>query len=133
MKMRRYGSSSELTIRQWDVNSFFEAPSERLVNVPRMVRRPKDHDDLVVTAFGQSKVRVIDTNTTTGGSVLCIGTTAHLVQLRPSIWMRSSALKRRDASCSESVPRCEHSESISSIKIVLGAKNLACREWGKAH
>ncbi|KAE8751476.1 hypothetical protein FOCC_FOCC001723 [Frankliniella occidentalis] len=49
----------------------------------------------------------------------------HLVQLSPSIWMSSSALKRREASCSESVPRCEQSESISSMKMVLGAKKRA--------
>lgn len=55
---------------------------------------------------------------------------SHLFELMPSICIRSSALKRRDASCSESVPLCEHSESISSMNIVLGELNLAWNRSG---
>jgi len=39
----------------------------------------------------------------------------------PSIWTSSSDLTLLLASCSDSEPRREHSESISSMKIVLGA------------
>lgn len=39
----------------------------------------------------------------------------------PSICISSSALKRRDASCSESAPRTAQRESTSSKNIVLGA------------
>ena len=45
----------------------------------------------------------------------------YLFELIPSICTRSSDLTLREASCSDSEPRLEHNESISSIKIVLGA------------
>lgn len=44
---------------------------------------------------------------------------------KPSICMRSSALNLRLASCSVSVPLAAHKESTSSMKMVLGAWNLA--------
>mmetsp|Transcript_8519 Transcript_8519/g.31898 ORF Transcript_8519/g.31898 Transcript_8519/m.31898 type:complete len:200 (-) Transcript_8519:187-786(-) len=43
----------------------------------------------------------------------------------PSICTRNSDFTRRDASCSPDAPRDVHSESISSMKIVLGAWFLA--------
>mmetsp|Transcript_56149 Transcript_56149/g.123264 ORF Transcript_56149/g.123264 Transcript_56149/m.123264 type:complete len:262 (+) Transcript_56149:238-1023(+) len=49
-----------------------------------------------------------------------------LVSLRrPSMWIKNSDLKRRDASCSMFEPRCERRESISSKKRMEGTRALA--------
>lgn len=52
-------------------------------------------------------------------------TCSYLVAFKPSIWISSSALKRRLASCSVSEPRLAHRASISSLNMVLGAWNRA--------
>mmetsp|Transcript_22371 Transcript_22371/g.63477 ORF Transcript_22371/g.63477 Transcript_22371/m.63477 type:complete len:200 (-) Transcript_22371:893-1492(-) len=43
----------------------------------------------------------------------------------PSMWMRNSDLKRREASCSAEEPRCDSRESISSKKRMAGTRARA--------
>lgn len=105
------------TIRKTDVDALLEAPPEGFVDVPRMIRGGQHHNDFLV----------LTVHTNTFGNITHYPaenvnkSIAHFVAFSPSIWISSSALNRRLASCSVSVPRLAHNESISSMKIVLGA------------
>lgn len=121
-KKNRYVESTDSkmhrfhTIGKTDVDALLEAPAEGFVDVPRMIGGRQHHDDFALLAV-HKKNKINEFVFNTKIAARC----SYLDAFRPSIWISSSALNRRLASCSVSVPRLAHSESISSMKIVLGA------------
>mmetsp|Transcript_17720 Transcript_17720/g.44668 ORF Transcript_17720/g.44668 Transcript_17720/m.44668 type:complete len:202 (-) Transcript_17720:203-808(-) len=78
-----------------------------------------------LSASSMSQGKLVAASTMTrlgaGGSPLGPGGPSDGAEWQPSICVSSSVLTRRDASCSFCEPRCEHSESTSSMKMMEGA------------
>lgn len=74
---------------------------------------------LRLSASSMSQGKLVAANTIT--MRLAPDSSSVLVSLKPSIWTKSSDFTLLDASCSDSEPLREQSESISSMNIVDGA------------